>query len=357
VAKGHHFPRLNLVGVVDADLGLSNGDPRAAERTFQLLNQVIGNYECLGIIDKPRAGVTYKVRNLATGEIESLRALPGATSRDQESTERLLREIRIQTRLSHPNIVEFHDAFEIDGHVVMTTEFVEAPTLAELCRGGPLPVRDAIRTIVQVLEGLEDAHELGIVHRGITAEHVSVAAGGTVKLSGFDLAKPTFDTHLTRVGTVSGDPRYISPEQITAQSTPDGRSDLYSVGVLLYQTLTGKLPFEGPTDIDILTAQVSSHPSRPSQLNAAISPELDEIVLTALKKNPNERFPSAQGFRAALEAAANASHPSPVPVTETRGILPQSGDTAPRRFLTVPIICGFVIVAAGVAVISWVAMH
>src|SRR5215510_9151414 len=100
------------------------------------INQVIGNYECLGIIDKPKAGVTYKARNLATGEIVSLKALPGPTPRDPELAERLLREIRIQTRLSHPNIVEFHDAFEIDGRLVMTTEFVDAPTLAELCRAG-----------------------------------------------------------------------------------------------------------------------------------------------------------------------------------------------------------------------------
>jgi serine/threonine protein kinase len=322
------------------------------------LNQVIGNYECLGIIDKPRAGVTYKVRNLATGEIESLRALPGTTSRDHESTERLLREIRIQTRLSHPNIVEFHDAFEIDGHLVMTTEFVEAPTLAELCKAGPLPVRDAVQTIAQVLDGLDDAHALGIVHRGITAEHVTVTPGGAVKLSGFDLAKPTFDTRLTRVGTVSGDPRYISPEQITAQSIPDARSDLYSVGVLLYQTLTGKLPFEAATDIDVLAAQVSSDPSRPSQLNAEVSPDVDRIVLTALEKDPKERFPNAKVFRAALEAAAIATRPEQLPANGAHSTVPHSiGHTEPRSFITVPMICGFVIVVAGIAVISWVAMH
>src|SRR5215813_2038268 len=115
-----------------------------------VLNQVIGNYECLGVIDKPKAGVTYKVRNLVTGEIESLRALPGATFRDPESAARLMREIRIQTRLSHPNIVEFHDAFEIDGRLVMTMEFVDAPSLGELCRaGGPLPPALAIRSIIQ----------------------------------------------------------------------------------------------------------------------------------------------------------------------------------------------------------------
>lgn len=322
-----------------------------------VLNQVIGNYECLGIIEKPRAGVTYKVRNVVTGEIESLRALLGATSRDPEVTERLLREIRIQTRLSHPNIVEFHDAFEIDGHLVMTTEFIEAPTLAELCRGGPLPPRDAIRTIAQVLDGLEDAHALGIVHRGITAEHVTLTPDGTVKLSGFDLAKPASDNNLTMVGTVSGDPRYISPEQVIGQPAPDGRSDLYSVGVLLYQTLTGKMPFEARNDIEVLTAQVRSEPPVPSSVNPAISAALDQIVLTALQKNPDKRFPNAKEFREALAAAetgteqpvppvANSSHPVP-----WHSLVPQNA----RRSLTVPLVVGSLVVV--VAVISWVAMH
>ena len=103
------------------------------------------NYKCLGVIDKPKTGLTNKVRKLATGEIESLRALPGATSRDPELAERLLREIRVQARLSHPNILEFHDAFEIDGRLVMTTEFVDAPTLAELWKRDFLIRRGVIR--------------------------------------------------------------------------------------------------------------------------------------------------------------------------------------------------------------------
>jgi serine/threonine-protein kinase len=149
-----------------------------------VVNEVIGNYECLGIIEKPKVGISYKVRNLTTGEIESLRSLLATTSRDSESVERLLREIRIQTRLSHPNIVEFHDVFEIDGRLVMTTEFVEAPTIAELCRHVALPPRDATRAITQLLDGLEQAHALGIVHRGITAEHVTIARDGAVKREG-----------------------------------------------------------------------------------------------------------------------------------------------------------------------------
>ncbi len=324
-----------------------------------VLNQVIDNYECLGIIEEPRAGVTYKVRNLATGELEALRALPGATSRDPESAERLLREIRVQTRLSHPNIIVFHDAFEIAGQLAMTTEFVEGRTLADLCSEGPLPPGDGIETILGVLDGLEEAHALGIVHRGITAEHVIVAADGAVKLGGFGLAKPASDSNLTQMGTVVGDPRYISPEQVIGQVTLDGRSDIYSVGVLLYQTLSGKMPFEGLSDFEVLKAQVSSEPQPPSTVNPAISPELDRIVLAALKKNPDERFPTARDFRAALAAVPQtATRPEPPVVDRPDPIPPLSFPPAqPQRSLKRPLVIGFLILVIGIAMISWVVMH
>jgi serine/threonine-protein kinase len=264
--------------------------------------QTVGNYEFLDIVDKPKAGVTYKVRNLATGELEVLRSLPGASYGDPESLQRLLREIKIHTRLSHPSIVAFHDALELDGHLVMTAEFVAGDTLAELCRLGPLLSTTAIRAICDVLSGLEEAHALGIVHRSITAEHVTVTPEGEVKLGGFGLAKPVSDVNLTKDGAVLGDPRYISPEQVMGVGTLDGRADLYSVGILLFQTLTGRVPFDGPNDFDIMVAQVSKQPPRPSSLNPGISPELDCIVLTALAKKPDDRFPDAREFSIALQA-------------------------------------------------------
>src|SRR5689334_1034314 len=108
-------------------------------------------FEFLGIIDKPKAGVTYKVRNLESGEVEVLRTLPGAAQKDPESRERFLREIRIHARLSHPNVVAFHDAWELDGELVMTSEFVEGTSLAVQCAGRPLPVAEAVREICAVL--------------------------------------------------------------------------------------------------------------------------------------------------------------------------------------------------------------
>src|ERR1017187_4321264 len=121
-------------------------------------SQIVGNYEFLGIVDRPKAGVTYKVRNLTTGELEVLRTLPGASYGDPESLERLLREIRVHTRLTHPNIVAFHDAPELDGCAVMTAEFVEGTTLAELCRPGPIPSIEALRVIDRKSTRLNSSH-------------------------------------------------------------------------------------------------------------------------------------------------------------------------------------------------------
>jgi eukaryotic-like serine/threonine-protein kinase len=280
----------------------------------EMTAQMTGNYEFLGVVERPRVGVTYKVRNRLTGELETLRALPGASYCDPEMQERFLREIKMHTRLSHPNIEAFHDVCELDGRLVMTTEFVEGATLAALCARGPMPCEQAVRTIDGVLAGLEEGHALGILHRGITAEHVRITPAGEVKLSGFGLAKPATDVNLTQAGAVLGDVRYMSPEQVKGAGAVDGRADLYSVGVLLFQALTGKVPFEGANDFEIMAAQVSRPAPRAGSLNPEIAPELEETVLTALAKNPAERFADAKAFRAALQRLR--SKPAPVLVRE-----------------------------------------
>jgi serine/threonine protein kinase len=305
---------------------------------MNLTTETAGNYEFLGIVDKPKAGVTYKVRNRTSGELEVLRALPGASYEDPEARERFLREIRVHTRLSHPNIIAFHDALELDGQLVMRAEFVEGATLAELCRGGQLSSAEAIRAICAVLSGLEEAHALGIVHRSITAEHVVIARDGVVKLGGFGLAKPASDLNLTQAGAVLGDPRYISPEQVTGVRTLDGRADLYSVGILLFHALTGRVPFDGANDFDIMVAQVGTEPPRPSSLNPAIAPELERIILTALAKKPEERFANATDFRLALAAQAGpvGASPQPLPQSEPEPAAEGIATEFMPRFLAQP---------------------
>jgi eukaryotic-like serine/threonine-protein kinase len=322
-------------------------------------SQIVGNYQFLGVVDKPKAGVAYKVRNLVTDEFEVLRALPGATYGDPESMKRFLREIRVQTRLSHPNVIAFHDALELDGQLVMTTEFVDGTTLAELLRLGPLPQDQAVLIVRDVLSGLEDAHALGIVHRGITAEHVLVTAGGEVKLGGFGLAKPASDVNLTQAGTVLGEARYVSPEQVMGIGALDARADIYSVGVLLFQALTRRVPFDGTNDFDIMTAHVSTEPPRPSSLNPAIGPELEGIVLKALAKKPSERFQDPKEFRMALEevncpagAPAHLAKAAPV-IDAPRFALQAASGGVPRIALVVALLG----VLAGLIVLFLMKMH
>lgn len=317
------------------------------------VNQIVGDYECLGIADKPRVGVTYKVRNLKNGEIEWLRALPGASGNDPESRERLLREIRIHARLTHPNLVAFRDAFELEGRVVMTTDYVEGETLAQRCSAGPLAPDEAARIVLEVLNGLHDAHELGIVHRGITAEHVILCPDGAVKLGGFDMAKPESDMNLTKVGAVIGDPRYVAPEQVAGKAA-DARSDLYSLGVVLYVALTGRPPFDGATDFDILSAQVGSPAPKPTLLNPAIPAELEAVAIRALEKDPEKRFANGHEFEKALAAAVSGRA---TPTRDCGSATISEVSPSARRKLSGPVIAGVAVAAMALAGGIWMALR
>jgi serine/threonine-protein kinase len=236
----------------------------------------------------------------------------------------------------------------------MTTDYVEGATLAELARGGALPPDEAVRIVQAVLEGLEEAHALGIVHRGITAEHIIIAAGGSVKLGGFDVAKASTDANLTKVGAMIGDPRYLSPEQILGKAGLDARADLYSVGVVLYLALTGALPFDGQSDIDVLSAHVRSEPRPPRDLDPRIPAEIEAVVLRALRKSPEERFGSAQGLRQALAGQDARPHTAP-PIAPAPSPEPPVEPSAPRS-LRAPLAVASVLAAAA-AIVGWIVLR
>jgi serine/threonine-protein kinase len=181
---------------------------------------------------------------------------------------------------------------------------------------------------------------------------------GQVKLGGFDLAKPEADVMLTKGGAVLGDPRYISPEQVMGTETLDGRADVYSVGVLLFQTLTGKVPFDSSNDYDIMVAQVSKEPPRPSLLNPGIAPELERIVLTALAKEPEKRFAGAWEFQMALESlecpvgTTQEAAGEAMPEVSVPQFLVQAGGPGSTAW-----VLGLVGVAIGLIVLVILAMH
>jgi serine/threonine-protein kinase len=229
--------------------------------------------------------------------------------------DRFLREIKVHARLAHPNIVTFHNAADIDGELVMTYEFFEAITLEKRLERGRMPVREAVSCMSQVLAALACAHEHGVTHREVSSANVLLAPDGMVKLTGFGLAKSASDPQLTQAGTVMGWIEYMAPEQIKGLATLDHRADIYSAGAMLYEMVTGRVPFTGKSQFDVMMAHVNTPPEPPISLNSDLSPEISQVILTALAKQAEHRFQTAAQFRQALEGAGTApSAPAPKPV-------------------------------------------
>jgi len=263
--------------------------------------QHIGDYEILELIESSKEGISYKVRNTILRRLEVLRVLPKTLQDDQDAVTRFLREAQVHARMSHPNIVTFYHATQLDGQLIMTTELVEGTTLAARREAGPLPVPDALRCLEQVLSALSYAHGLGIVHRDVTPANVILTSDGGVKLTGFGLAKGTQDHQLTTPGTVLGSLNYISPEQIKGSTKLDCRTDIYSAGVVLYEALTGRRPFHRKSQFELMLAHMSELPPAPTIVNPDVPAELSEIVLIAMAKEPLARFQTAEEFRQRLE--------------------------------------------------------
>jgi serine/threonine protein kinase len=268
------------------------------------IGQTVGGYEFLAVLETSESGVTYKVRNVLVKRLEALKVLPKELREDQQRVDRFLREVNIRARLTHPNIVTFYNAMPLEDQLVMTTELVEGSTIAQLAKLGPLPVKDASDYICHALSGLVYAHANGIVHRDISPSSMVVTEDNRLKLKDFGLAKMYADPNLTQAGTMVGSVDYSSPEQVKGTSTLDERTDIYSIGVILYELATGQKPFDSKSQFEVMQAHVEKDAVPPVELNPEISSELNNIILRALAKSPAERFQSAMKFRSALQDAA-----------------------------------------------------
>ena len=258
-------------------------------------------FEFLDALGSSKKVLAYRVRNVLAQRIELLRILPEIGG-DQERRERFLREIKVRARLVHPNIVMFYYAGELEGRLIMTTELVEGPTLAERLEQGPMSWQEAAATMSQVLIALDWAHTNRIVHREVAPAHIMLTSDQIVKLSGFGLARGITDTRLTQAGAVLGEVKYMPPEQVKGIVELDGRSDIYSAGAVLYEAVTGSPPFGSKNQFDLMLAHVSVMPEHPSKFRPEIPAELDRIIMTALAKGPSQRFQRAEEFRAALDS-------------------------------------------------------
>ncbi len=264
------------------------------------IGHTIGDYQIIDILGAGGMGKVYKVRNVISDRVEALKVLLPNLEADPELGDRFIREIKVQASLDHPNIAKLHTALRAENQLLMVMEFVEGCSLESLLRSGPIPLANGAHYICQVLSALAYAHSRGIVHRDIKPANMMLTPDGVVKLMDFGIARVAeADRKLTQTGRTVGSLYYMSPEQIQG-GTVDARADLYSVGVSLYELVTGRRPFQGDSDYSIMAAHLAASPVPPIQIDPSLPSAMNEIILMSIAKDAAQRFQSAEAFCNAL---------------------------------------------------------
>jgi serine/threonine protein kinase len=287
--------------------------------------QRAGDYEVLTLLGAGGMGRVYKVRNIISDRVEAMKILLPDYASEPELAARFMAEIRTLAGLEHPNIAQLRTAFQFENQLVMIMEYVEGTTLEKMASQSFIPIDQVLEYSAQVLSALGYAHGRGVTHRDIKPANIMITSHGLVKLMDFGIAKSTNDLQLTRPGTTMGSVYYMSPEQVRG-GTIDARSDIYSFGVTLYEMLTGRKPFQADTSFSVLNAQLNEAPTPPVQINPALPPELNNIVLRAMVKHPDGRFQTADEF---CNAILTLRGQQPQAVAQNKGFVPVPVAAAP----------------------------
>ena len=281
---------------------------RAQTREIDLNTQKpekIGKYDILDVLGRGGMGVVYRARDSRLGRVVAIKMLTESFSGNAEMLQRFYREASQTGALRHNNIVIVYDAGDQDGEPYIVMEYVEGEPLDKAIKRQRLQLEHALSVVEQICLALAYAHRNGVIHRDIKPANVIVRGDGTVKLLDFGIARDEtrVDTSITSTGSLVGTPPYMAPERFERDGTVDGRSDIFSAGVLLYLLVTGRLPFDAeyPAVIDQI---MRAHPPAPSQLVQDCPDALDTIVARALAKSPVERYSNADDMAMDLHEVA-----------------------------------------------------
>jgi serine/threonine protein kinase len=263
---------------------------------------VLGPYKILRVAGTGGMGEVYQVEHTLTRRVEALKVLVQREA-SEAASERFFREIRVQASLNHPNIAALHNALWIEDDLVMIMEWVEGESLSTVLDRGPLPLDTAISYGCQALNALAYAHAQGVLHRDVKPANMIITPAGDLKLTDFGLAKILGDDErrLTQSGAWYGTVHYMSPEQVRGITSLDARTDLYSLGAVMYEMVTGQKPFDSGSIFDIMSSHVEEPPRPPIELKSELSADLSRVILQAMAKRPEDRFVSAEAFHEALE--------------------------------------------------------
>ena len=275
------------------------------------IERKIGNFEILSVLGTGGMGHVYKARDPARDCVVALKVLSLRLSDDDEFVARFKREVETSSALAHPNIVAGISSGSADGRPFLAMEFVDGRSLGRMIDAeGRLPERKALLIARDVARALEFAHGRGVVHRDVKPDNVLIGNDGAIKLTDFGLAKLLQnDQRLTQSGIALGTPHYISPEQVEASRYIDHRADQYSLGAMLYQMLTGRVPFEGENNNDIMLKHLRETPRDPRDIVPEISASAVLLLKKLMAKKASERYDSASQFLEDLDLVLDGKKP------------------------------------------------